>query len=104
MFINHYDVNLNCCRHSFDTEVLTRSHSPPQNFTSKNSKLLIKPQVDKLRRISTGSMKIEVTGEKTPTNQSQSQSQGQGQSHWESNYSNFKKCELTVLEICKCYI
>ena len=57
-------------RHSFDHQVLrgnrggTASNTPPCN-----SKFLSKPQVDRLRRTSTGSMKTEVTDEKSPINE-----------------------------------
>lgn len=56
-------------RHSFDHEMLRNAAgSPPSNFhgrlAPKDNKLLIKPQAEKVRRISTGGLRIEVTGEK----------------------------------------
>jgi hypothetical protein len=40
-------------------------HVEFSNLPPQHAKHLIKPQAEKLRRISTGCMKIEVTGEKT---------------------------------------
>ena len=76
-----------CCRHSFDTEAEPASPPPHQvEFRASlptTNKHLIKPQVEKLRRISTGSMKIEVTGEKTSL---------------DSHVTSFKKCKQVYFE------
>ena len=76
-----------CCRHSFDTEAEPASPPPHQvEFRASlptTNKHLVKPQVEKLRRISTGSMKIEVTGEKTSL---------------DSHVTSFKKCKQVYFE------
>ena len=79
-------------RHSFDTSAMMSSlseqneqsgsrtgHVEFSNTPPQHAKHLIKPQAEKPRRISTGCMKIEVTGEKT---------QIDGKTH-----SSFQKCE-----------
>lgn len=56
------------CRHSFDHELLVSSRSPPEatphpDFTSSlpsDARSLVKPQAEKLRRISTGCMRGDV--------------------------------------------
>ena len=57
-------------RHSFDHQVL-RGNAAGQSANTPpcNSKYLNKPQLDRLRRTSTGSMKTEVTDEKSPINE-----------------------------------
>ncbi|XP_071170637.1 ras-specific guanine nucleotide-releasing factor 2-like isoform X4 [Mytilus edulis] len=61
------DSSLSSCQSASDTDIY--STSPPQQFTEHpptDTKLLLKPQVEKPRRISTGDMKHEVSMEKRP--------------------------------------
>lgn len=85
-------------RHSFDhvgSPSPTTSSPPPMaqiefsNLPPSHSTHLIKPQAEKLRRISTGSMDIEVTSEK--------------QTHLHSTGSGFIKCTYHVTTLCHCH-
>ena len=79
------------CRHSFDTSVLSSATgSPPRQMTEfsntppSDGKFLVKPQAEKMRRISTGCMKIEVGGEKNKL---------------DTAHSSFSKCECKAKQV-----
>lgn len=104
------DANpVSSCRQSFDTEELnlSSSSSPPLiptpiplsapvpgfsqvDFSRQppgpDSRHLMKPLAEKLRRVSTGSMRIEVTGEKSPLGARLSDTSG-------AMPSGFRKCK-----------
>ena len=92
------------CRHSFDNVEDLGSASPPPasvTFTGlppQDTHLLIRPQAERLRRISTGSMRIEVGGDNQgaapPAHAAAAQTQQQNQSHEGAHVqSGFRKCE-----------
>jgi len=95
------------CRQSFDTEELnlSSSSSPPlpliplsapvaifgqvefsRQPPGADSRHLMKPLAEKLRRVSTGSMRIEVSGEKSPLSARLSDTSG-------AMPSGFRKCK-----------